>query len=365
VLGIGATAAMIDENRMRRMGAPVRRNQHKAAWKASKRRANAELNSVVTQESAIETRLVQVRYEALGVLSYIFRGTHVDLPDWTPGSHVKVFLPKGVVRSYSLSNVNGNKHEYRITVQKDANSRGGSLAMHSLQVGGLMHISAPKNDFPLDEKGAFTTFVAGGIGVTPFLPMAARLNELGRRWRLYYSVRTPERAAHIDELRTLAAAGGADLEINFDGVPGGRMLNLSAIIGEIKPDGHIYCCGPDGMLDTFRREAEILSPDRVHFEYFGGQVEVNAEGGFTVVLARSGREVTVERGQTILQAVRKLGVEVTTSCETGVCAACETRVLEGIPDHRDMILSKRERQEGKVILICCSGSKTDRIVLDL
>lgn len=308
-----------------------------------------------------------IQFEGSDVLSFHLKGLEGDLPSWTPGAHIDVHLPNGMVRSYSLSNVEAGQDMYRITVQRDPNSRGGSTAMHEqIRCGQVLQISPPRNNFPLEERSDSSVFIAGGIGVTPFLPMLSRLNKLACRWTLYYSVRTPDRAAHLEELQSLAAQGCGTVEMNFDGLPGGQMLNLRGLIAGVPMSGHVYCCGPEGMLNAFRANAQARLPEaQVHFEYFSSHVVAAATGGFTVTLAKSGREVHVKPGKTILHALRESGIEVAYSCEEGVCGACETRVLNGKPDHRDMILSERERLESKTMMICCSGSLSDRLVLDL
>jgi len=312
-------------------------------------------------------RVRNIRYEALDVLSFGLAPLEGLLPAWTPGSHIDVHLPNGMVRSYSLSNRVPDQAEYRITVQRDPATRGGSKAMHDdLRAGQVLEISTPRNNFPLCERAAHTVFIAGGIGATPFLPMAQRLNELGRPWTLYYCVRTPAQAAHLEEFQALATAGVGALATNFDGLPGGQMLDLGVLMREQGADAHVYCCGPEGMLNAFRRVAGAIFPaEQVHFEYFSAHVDAAAAGGYVVTLAKSGKEVRVNEGETLLKALQAAGIEVTYSCEEGVCGACETRVLSGTPDHRDMILSDRERAEGKTMMICCSGSKSDRLVLDL
>jgi tetrachlorobenzoquinone reductase len=195
--------------------------------------------------------------------------------------------------------------------------------------------------------------------------MITRLNARGSRWRLYYCVRRRERATFIEELQQLAARGVGEVVFNFDEEPGGAVLDLADIIRRLPPDAHVYCCGPTGMLDAYREAAKALPPERVHYEYFSSDVKAAAEGGFTVVLQKSGSEIHVKTGETILSALRNAGVDVLSACEEGICGACETKVISGHPDHRDQILDERERAEGKKMMICCSGSKSDRLVLEL
>jgi len=319
-------------------------------------------------EPLFPARLVNVRYEATDVLSFLLLPTTHDLPTRVePGSHIDVHLPNDMMRSYSLSNGPGEMEGYRLTVARDANSRGGSTYMHDvLRVGQILQISKPRNNFELVEHAPMSVFISGGIGVTPFVPMLARLNELKRPWRLHYCVRSRDRAALLSEIEALTAAGSGELIPNFDEDPAG-VLDLAATLRSVPDDAHVYCCGPTGMLNAYRSGAEAagIPADRVHFEYFSSDVQSATEGGFTVVLHKSGGEVAVPLGKTILHALTEHGLNVPYSCEEGICGACETRVVEGIPDHRDMILSDLEREEGKTMMICCSGSKTPRLVLDL
>lgn len=317
--------------------------------------------------SKLKTRIVAIRYEAKDVLSFVLAPIEPPtLPAFDPGSHVDVHPTGALMRSYSLSNGNGDQGFYRLTVQNDPKSRGGSIYMHqNLRAGQELEISSPRNNFKLALDAPLSVFIAGGIGVTPFIPMMTHLNSLGKAWRLYYSVRTRDRAAFLQEIEMLAAAGQGEAVFNFDEEPSGSLLNLKAIIDDLPADTHIYCCGPMGMLHAYQKAAAPLPSERVHYEYFSSDVKAAAEGGFTVVLQKSGKEVFVKSGNTILKAIREVGVDVQSSCEEGVCGACETAVISGQPDHRDMILSDREKAANKSMMICCSGCKSERLVLDL
>ena len=157
----------------------------------------------------------------------------------------------------------------------------------------------------------------------------------------------------------------SDLTFNFDEENGGKYLDLAHIVAEAPKDAHIYCCGPLPMLRAFEEATKSFPSHQVHVEYFTAQSEVASEGGFILELARSKREIVVAKGQSLLDALREHGVDITYSCEEGVCGACETAVLSGTPDHRDSILTESERQASKTMMVCCSGSKSDRLVLDL
>jgi ferredoxin-NADP reductase len=320
-------------------------------------------------EPMFTVRLSQIRYEATDVVSFVLTPLGEEiLPPVEPGAHIDIHLSDNLMRSYSISNRWDDKCCYRLTVARDARSRGGSIFMHdTLRVGQTLRISAPRNNFALCEDAPLSIFFAGGIGVTPFIPMLSRLNEQKRPWQIYYAVRSPDRAALLGELEALAAAGEGCVLPNYDDIHGGRLLDVDSILKETPDAAHVYCCGPAGMLDVFRRGAEGagIAAERVHFEYFNSTVVGASDGGFTVVLAKSGDEVFVDPGTTILHAVNAAGANVPFSCEEGVCGACETRVLEGEPDHRDMILSDQEKAENRTMMLCCSGSRSPRLVLDI
>lgn len=318
-------------------------------------------------EPLFPARIVAIEYAAEDILSFTLRPMNGALPERIdPGSHVDVHLPNGMMRSYSLSNGPGQRHGYRLTVARDANSRGGSVYMHDkLRVGQILEISQPRNNFELAEQASLSVFFAGGIGVTPFIPMIARLNEIGREWRLYYCARNRERAALVDEILQLEADGSGQFIAHHDDTDG--IFDLKAALSSMPAEVHVYCCGPKGMLDAFRsgaQEAGIAS-DHVHFEYFNADVESATEGGFVVVLNQSGIEINVEPGQTLLHALIQHNVNISYSCEEGICGACEVHVLDGVPDHRDMVLNDQEKQANKTMMVCCSGSKSARLVLDL
>ncbi|MEH3036433.1 MAG: PDR/VanB family oxidoreductase [Sphingomonas adhaesiva] len=313
-------------------------------------------------------RVSGIAWEATDVFSVTLAGLDGDtLAPFDPGAHIDIELPNGLMRSYSLSNPDG-RGPYRLTIARDAASTGGSAYVaEQLRPGQTVRISDWRNNFPLAEGAALSVFIAGGIGVTPFVPMAARLNALGRRWRLHYCVRTRDRAALLGELEALASQGAGEIVLNVDHEPGGALLDIRGIVAALGPQDHVYCCGPAGMLDAFRTTTaqEGVEEARVHFEYFKSNVEVAAGGGYDLVLSKTGRTVRVAEGATILETLLAAGLDVPFSCEEGVCGACETRVLAGEPDHRDLILSDAERRSNAVMMICCSGAKSPSLTLDL
>ena len=314
----------------------------------------------------LSVRLRAIRYEAETVNS--FELTPIgsgDLPAFTAGSHIDIQLAPGLVRSYSLCNSQDDKNRYVIGVNRDAKSRGGSKHMHDqLRVGQTLSISAPRNNFALKEDAAHTVLIAGGIGITPMLAMVRRLQSLGRSWELFYAARNHAGAAFLDELRAMKAQSpNGKLHLHFDDTATG-LLDLAKIVADAPAGTHFYCCGPLPMLAAYESATAGLPEGQMHIEYFTAKDAPATAGGFTVECAKSGVTVQVPEGKSILDALLEAGVDVPYYCMQGVCATCETRVLEGIPDHRDLVLSQEEQASNAIMMVCCSGSKSARLVLD-
>ena len=315
----------------------------------------------------MQVRVKRISFEAEGINSYeLVALAGGDLAPFTAGCHVDLHLPNGMIRSYSLVNDQGERNRYVVAVNNDAASRGGSRFVHeTMRVGDILTVSHPKNNFVLQESASHSVLIAGGIGITPLLSMIRRLEALGRSWELFYAARTRSAAAFLDELNTLRPNVHANIHVNFDQEPSGRMLDLPAIIKDAPKDVHLYCCGPVSMLEAFEAATADRPNDHVHVEYFQAKEKPAVAGGFEVKLARSNRTITVEAGKSILNALLDAGIAASYACTEGVCGTCETRVIEGMPDHRDLFLSKEEQAENKTMMICCSGSKSPTLVLDL
>jgi len=310
----------------------------------------------------MRARLRSIRWVAEGINSYIFEPVDGGLlPAFGPGAHVDVQLSAGLWRSYSLVNDPATRAYYEIAVHHAIDGRGGSKHIHQeWRCGQIIEISEPRNNFPMEESASHTVMIAGGIGVTPMLPMIARLEALGRSWELHYVAATPERAAYVDRLGDYA-----QVKIAFDGVPGGQRLDLKAICNRAPADAHLYCCGPTGMLDAFVAITADRPKGHAHIEYFSAETELATDGGYTLELAKSGKTIVVEEGETMLDALLSAGVDVGFACAEGICGTCEVKVLSGIPDHRDLFLSDDDKAANRSIMVCCSGSKTPSLVLDL
>jgi vanillate O-demethylase ferredoxin subunit len=310
----------------------------------------------------LNLRIKSAVWEAPKIISYELRPTNnSELPPFTAGAHIDIKLPSGMVRSYSLLNPQSERHRYVIAVQRDRESRGGSKWIHqNFRPGEILSVNEPRNNFKLDETAEKSVFIAGGIGITPMLSMIERLGAIGRDWELIFCARTRSSAPFLGLL-----ANNPRVRLNFDREPGADMLDIGAVVEASSPDSHLYCCGPITMLDAFEQATKDRARETVHVEYFTAKEPPATEGGFTVVLAKSGKEVVIPPGKTILAALRDEGFDLAHSCTEGVCGTCETKVLEGVPDHRDRILTEAERASNKTMMICCSGSKVDRLVLDL
>ncbi len=323
--------------------------------------------SPIVKSENIEVRVYAVTFEAPGVHSFELRPVQgKELPPFTAGAHIDLHLPNGMLRSYSLANSQDETHRYVVGVNKAVDSRGGSKYMHeTLHVGDTFSISPPRNNFELVEDAPHVVFIAGGIGITPLWCMIQRLEKLRKSWSLYYCARSRLNAGFLRQLQGLRENVHFDLHFNFDDESGGNFLDLNEVVKSAPPGSHLYCCGPIKMLEAFEKACEILPSENVHVEYFSTSLAPAAAGGFFVELARSGGSVFVSKGETILDALLDQGINIPYSCAEGICGSCEVKVLEGIPDHRDVVLSKAAHAANKSMMVCCSGCKSEKLVLDL
>lgn len=308
-----------------------------------------------------------LRYEAQDILSVELRPVgDGELPAFEAGSHIDLHLPNGLVRSYSLCNDSSERHRYVVAVLKDRASRGGSRCVHEqLRVGTVLTISGPRNHFSLREDAAHSVLVAGGIGITPILSMARRLQVLERSFELLCFARSRRHMAFIPEIMAL----GATVQWHFDDEQGGPP-DLRSLLARRAPDAdtHHYACGPAIMLDTFLAVCNELGHRQPHIERFAAVTVLaasDARQSYSVELRRSGKNVEVTPETTLHQALKDAHADVPFSCEEGVCGSCETRVIEGDVDHRDSVLTAAERAANKVMMVCVSGCKSKRLVLDL
>ena len=282
-----------------------------------------------------------------------------QLPSWSPGAHIDVVLPSGTVRQYSLCGT-PDEAVYRIAVLREPMGRGGSEEVHdAVEVGSVLRIGPPRNRFPLESAEEYV-FIAGGIGITPILPMIEEVERAGRRWVLHYGGRSLGSMAYLDRLADYAERVAIRPQ-DTDGV-----LNVAAIL-EAARQASVYVCGPPGLIDAVQTTAEDMGLGAVHFERFNQSPpmsDVTDEPGesFEVQLGIDGPVLTVQPGTSILDTILDSGVDVLFSCQEGSCGSCQTSVIAGEPDHRDQLLTEEERAQGDM-LICISRSRSPRLVL--
>ncbi|RJF95773.1 PDR/VanB family oxidoreductase [Noviherbaspirillum saxi] len=288
------------------------------------------------------------------------------LPAFTAGAHIDLHLDNGITRCYSLVNSPHDVERYVVAVNKDPASKGGSRYVHEvLRPGMLLQVGEPRNNFPLVEDAPMVVFFAGGIGVTPLWCMIQRLESLGRPWMLVYGARSRKHCAYMDEIGALGERLPGRIRFHFNDEHGGQPMDLNALILEVPADAHLYCCGPTPMLEAFEQATASRPAGTAHVEYFAAKHAAAVGGGYKVTLARRNRTLEVAQGKSILDVLLESGVDVPHACKEGICGACQTTVLKGTPDHRDSYLSPGEMKSGKTIMICCSGSKCEELVLDL
>jgi tetrachlorobenzoquinone reductase len=314
----------------------------------------------------IEVRLTDVETVARDTNLYTFRRPDGGaLPPYKPGAHIDIHLPNGLMRQYSLLNPNTDPTGYVVAIKRDAQSRGGSrYIFDELHVGATLKISAPRNNFPLVENAEHVVLFAGGIGITPIWCMVQQLAADNRPHTLHYSCRSREDMAFLAALEEHHAES---VNLHFDDEAGGKFLDLAAAVASAPANAHFYCCGPNPMLAAFEAATANVPRPQVHVEYFTPKEETQGGklGGFWVELARSGEEYFIPEGKKVLEVLFDAGVDVDYSCELGICGECLTRVISGIPEHHDSVLSEEEQATNEKVMICCCGCKTERLVLDM
>jgi len=323
-------------------------------------RGENELSTLTMQVAAIRKltdRIAEIELVASGGGA---------LPGWQPGAHIRVSLPEGGDRAYSLIAFDGTRdggNIFRISVQLEPEGQGGSRFMHSLTAGDTLTVTEPKCDFPL-VADAPAVLLAGGIGITPMISMAAELAAKETPFEFHYAGRTRDAIAYADKL---ADTFGPALHLHFDDEPD-NVLDLKALIDGLAPDAHLYVCGPRGMIEAVRKLAESagVASDRIHFELFdNAAAKQEGDTPFEVELASTGQVFTIPPGRSIIEVLEDGGVDLIYDCQRGDCGICQTEIVSGTPDHRDVVLSDAEREAGKVMQICVSRAKSQRLVLDL
>ncbi|MUL82241.1 oxidoreductase [Mycobacterium sp. CBMA247] len=310
-----------------------------------------------------------VRREADGVRSFRFeRPGGGALESWSPGAHLEFTLPSGAIRHYSLCGDPADRSGYVVAVLEQPAGRGGSREFHEyVRPGAELMVRGPRNHFPLVDAESYL-FIAGGIGITPILPMVRVVSKSGRRFRILYGGRTLSSMAFREEVAGYGAAAGLVPEDTA-----GR-IDLAGELSQCPVGTQVYCCGPEPLL---RAVEDVCAGDPrvggVHVERFGaaGSVGDRRPAGatgvdtFEVELARTGTTIVVGENSSILDKVLEVAPDQPWSCREGYCGTCETNVIAGEPEHADDILSDEERASNTVMMICVGRSRSARLVLDI
>jgi ferredoxin-NADP reductase len=284
-----------------------------------------------------------------------------DLPAWEPGAHVDLRLPGGLTRQYSLCGDPADRGTWRIGVLREPESRGGSLHVHEeLHEGTEVDVRGPRNHFPLVPSPRYL-FIAGGIGITPILPMIDAASTAGARWELHYGGRSRRSMAFLESLERVSG----HLTLHPQDEVG--LIDLDALLGTPRPDTLVYCCGPEPLLVAVEQRCAAWPSGTLHLERFAPKDvgEPVLTGAFEVELALSGRTLTVPPDKSILQVVEEAGVSVLSSCQEGTCGTCETTVLAGEVDHRDSLLTPDEQAANDTMFICVSRAACPKLVVEL
>ena len=319
---------------------------------------------VIGRQATVRVRVARRWQAALDVIGLELAPLSGQLPTFQPGAHIDLHLPNGLVRQYSITNGPGELLSYSIAVKREADSRGGSAAIaDALREGDVLAISEPRNNFPLRRDAVRTTFIAGGIGLTPLLSMARALKRSGLAFDFHAFARSD---GHLPLGPELAALGEGVMRHLALG-PSETAQEIRRVLGPYSFARHVYICGPGPMLELARGLATALGwPDEaVHYEYFKNAHEIDKSTSFAVDLARSALSLRVPAGKSILEVMRENGIDAPSSCEQGACGTCLTRVLEGEIDHQDVYLNATEKAAGNVMMTCVSRAKSGRLVLDI
>lgn len=313
-------------------------------------------------ENEFTARVVQMTWETDRVMSVRLASTAGHpLPQWTAGSHIDLHLGNSLVRQYSLCGDPTDCGSYRIAVLREEHGQGGSSYVHEkLRIGNELRITGPRNNFRLEPAGRYL-FLAGGIGITPLLPMIRAADASGTPWRMLYAGSGRRRMAFLDEV----GAWGERVELHVED-EGGR-IDLAKVVEGLEVDEHIYACGPAAMLEELEEVCAVRCPGSLHLERFmpKRREDTSATDGTIEVECRaSGVTLSVPGHCSILDAMQQAGIDWPSSCREGVCGTCEAAVLDGVPEHRDSLLSPEEQESGETLMVCVSRAKTDRLVID-
>ncbi|PWN04826.1 oxidoreductase [Nocardioides silvaticus] len=301
--------------------------------------------------------------EAAGVLSVeLVDPAGAELPAWEPGAHLDLKLPGGLSRQYSLCGDPADRRRYRLGILREETGRGGSAYVHdTLRPGHTVEHAGPRNHFRLEPAPSYV-FVAGGIGITPILPMLASATAAGAEWTLLYGGRSAASMAFVDELAAY------DDRVTLWPQDTHGLLDLDGLLAEPRPDTLVYCCGPEPLLAAVEERTAGWPRGALHLERFSAPVverDPSAENAAELVLADSGRTLLVPPDRSILDVLDEQGVPVLSDCRDGICGSCEVKVVEGEVDHRDYVLTDPEKEANTCMMVCVSRARSARLVLGL
>ena len=323
------------------------------------------MSDPLAPRQTLQLRLADIVHDTPRIARFVLEDEHLaDLPPFTAGAHIEIHLAQGLKRAYSLCSDPAERRRYVVAVLRDDAGRGGSLAVHRLQPGALVTVSAPRNHFPLVGKEARThLMLAGGIGVTPMMAMIAELERRGAPWTLHYCTRSLEETAFRAELAPFIAAGKVFL--HHDGGDPARGLDIASLLLSYDIGTHLYFCGPPSFMAACQASIGAWPPHVVHREYFsaplGGAATSNE--AFQVRVRSTGKVLDIPPGASIADVLKANGCALETDCNEGYCGTCITRYVAGNVDHRDTVLSEAERKT--YLMVCCSRSPGGLVELDL
>lgn len=310
------------------------------------------IDVVVTGRAALADDIVAIDLEAID---------GGRLPIFEAGAHIEAHIADRLVRPYSLCNAPHERHRYRLGVLRDANSRGGSEAIYQdWIVGHRLKVSQPRNLFPMVEEATQSILVGGGIGITPLISMAHRLDALRRPFQLHYGVRDISRAAFLAELCGSPFADRTHVHFSAH-----RRFSVAEDVGAPCAGAHLYVCGPQAFMDHVIAEARLLgwADDQIHFEYF--DVDIDMVGMPFVVETADGKSFDIPPDRSIADILTENGYDIDISCEKGICGSCILDVVSGTPDHRDHYLTDEEKSRNDCMAVCCSRARSDRLLLKI
>jgi ferredoxin-NADP reductase len=314
-------------------------------------------------ETTIALRVESTTQVSAGVTELVLVAADgSELPSWAAGSHIDVEIRPGLVRQYSLCGDPGDRGRWRIAVLREPESRGGSIVLcERVHAGDVLTATGPRNHFPLHESPRYL-FIAGGIGITPIIPMIKAAHEAGADWRLVYGGRSEASMAYRDEVGSIDPARVLEWPQDLRG-----LIELDQLLAEPQPDTLIYCCGPEPLIAAVEAKSAHWPHKTLQVERFAPRplTDVPANTSFEIELVNSDEVLVVPPDRSILEVVDEAGIFVLSNCEEGTCGTCQTAVLEGVPDHRDSVLDEDERAANDTMMICVSRALSSRLVLDL